>query len=50
MTCFGDPRSYVVERAKVPKEVDSVVNHRVVNRVTVLAGVSGGVKVHPSNW
>jgi hypothetical protein len=42
-TCFGDPRAFQVELAEAPKEVDSVVNCRVFNHVTIVAGVSGGV-------
>ena len=47
LTCFGDPRAFQVELAEAPKEVDSVVNCRVFNRVTIVAGVSGGVLAAP---
>lgn len=43
--CFDDPSRYVVARGHAPQEVDSVINHRVVNRVHILAAVSGGVNV-----
>jgi hypothetical protein len=33
--------------APAPKKVDTVVNCRVVNKTTILAGVSGGVRVEP---
>ncbi len=33
----------------VPREVETVINHRVVNGRTILAGVSGGVMVAPSD-
>jgi hypothetical protein len=33
----------------VPREVETVINHRVVNQRTILAGVSGGVMVAPSD-
>jgi len=33
----------------VPREVDTVINHRIVNERTILAGVSGGVMVEPSD-
>ena len=47
LTCFGDPQAFEVELADAPKEVDSVVNCRVINRKTIVAGVSGGVAVQP---
>ena len=47
LTCFGDPAAFEVELADAAKEVDSVVGCRVVNRKTILAGVSGGVAVQP---
>ena len=31
------------ELGTAPREVESVVNHRVINRTQVVAGVSGGV-------
>jgi hypothetical protein len=49
MTCFGDPNAYTVERAEAPKEVESIVNYRVVNQRTFVAGVSGGVRVAPAS-
>ncbi len=33
----------------VPREVETVINHRVINQRTILAGVSGGVMVAPSD-
>jgi hypothetical protein len=33
----------------VPKQVETVVNHRVVNRRQIIAGVSGGVMVAPGD-
>jgi hypothetical protein len=47
MTCFGDPQAYQVELAEAPKEVESVVNCRVIGNRYIVAGVSGGVSVHP---
>lgn len=47
MTCFGDERAFAVELGPAPREVDTVINHRVVNRVHVVAGVSGGVRIDP---
>jgi hypothetical protein len=46
LTCFGDPAAYQVELGPAPKQVDTVVNHRVIHQVHVLAGVSGGVACH----
>lgn len=48
MTSFGDPAAYPVELGPAPKQVDTVINHRVINRVHIVAGVSGGVRVDPS--
>jgi hypothetical protein len=36
-------------QSTVPREVETVINHRVVNQRTILAGVSGGVMVAPSD-
>ena len=47
LTCFGDPAAFEVELADAAKEVDSVVGCRVINRKTIVAGVSGGVSVQP---
>jgi hypothetical protein len=33
----------------VPREVETVINHRIVNERTILAGVSGGVMVEPGD-
>jgi hypothetical protein len=33
----------------VPREVETVINHRVINQRTILAGVSGGVMVAPQD-
>jgi hypothetical protein len=42
---FRDPQRYQVALAPEAKEVESVVNHRVIDRKHVVAGVSGGVQV-----
>jgi len=47
LSCLGSPGAYQVELGLAPKTVETVVNHRVVNRVHVMAGVSGGVSVDP---
>jgi hypothetical protein len=49
ITCFGDPNGYHVPLAAAPKTVESVINHRIVNRTQIIAGVSGGVRVDPSD-
>jgi hypothetical protein len=46
--CFGDPRQFAVELGAAAKSVESVMNHRVVNRVNILVGVSGGVSCDPA--
>lgn len=43
MSLFDDPRQFVLSRGQAPQEVDTVINHRVVNKVHVVAVVSGGV-------
>jgi hypothetical protein len=45
MLVFGDPQQYAVARGPAPHHVDTVLNHRVVNKVNILAAISGGVSV-----
>ncbi len=47
MTCYGDPGQYLVPLGPAPRTVETVINHRVVNKIHILAGVSGGVQVDP---
>ncbi len=47
MTCFGEGGAFRVELGEAPKAVESVVNHRVIHRTTIVAGVSGGVSAAP---
>jgi hypothetical protein len=49
LTCFGDPKAFAVELGETPKEVETVVNGRVINGRIIVAGVSGGVRVHPAS-
>src|SRR5262249_13088873 len=42
---FLEPSLYHVRLGAAPKEVETVINHRVINRKHVVAGVSGGVTV-----
>jgi hypothetical protein len=47
MAYFGDPQAFAVEKSIAPKEVDSVVNYRVLNHGVFVVQVSGGVAVKP---
>jgi len=47
VTHFGDPKQFEVELATAPAEVDTVINHRMVNGNQIIAGVSGGVAFRP---
>ena len=47
MAYFGDPQAFAVEHCEAPKEVDSVVNYRVLDQGHFVAQVSGGVEVKP---
>jgi hypothetical protein len=47
LTCFGDPGAFPVQTGPAPTLVETVVNHRLVNQVHILAGLSGGVLVDP---
>jgi hypothetical protein len=38
-----------LSQGTVPRQVETVVNHRVINRRQIVAGVSGGVMVAPSD-
>lgn len=46
-TCFGDKGDYRPRLDIAPQWVDSVMNHRVINKVHILVGVSGGVRADP---
>jgi hypothetical protein len=47
-TGFGSGGAFELAHGQAPKEVDSVVAHRVVNRSQIVAAVSGGVSIHPA--
>lgn len=49
-THFGDPAQYQVAIQVAPTEVETVINHRVINGKHVVAGVSGGVTVDTSKF
>jgi len=46
-SCFRDPEQYLVELGSAPTSVETVANHRVINKVHILAAVSGGVDANP---
>ena len=50
MTHFGDPQKYQVEVGPAPTDVETVINHRLIRRKHILAGVSGGVSVDSSKY
>lgn len=45
MLYFGDQKQYLVPLGVAPQSVETVINHRVVNKTTIIVGVSGGVRV-----
>ncbi len=45
MTHFGPSKAYQTRTGPAPKEVETVINHRVINRKHVVAHVNGGVTV-----
>ena len=47
--CWLSGEKLRLPQSNVPREVETVINHRVVNQRTILAGVSGGVMVAPSD-
>ncbi len=42
---FSDGGAYQVTLGEAPREVESVINHRMINQKQIVAGVSGGVTV-----
>jgi hypothetical protein len=48
-TWFGAENGYPVQLATAPREVETVINHRVIQRRHIVAGVSGGVSVDPNS-
>jgi hypothetical protein len=47
LTCFADPVQFNTAEGNLPKGVATVINHRVINKVNIVAAVSGGVSVEP---
>jgi hypothetical protein len=50
MTHLLDPAGYRPSLGTAPRQVPTVMNHRVIHRKYILAGVSGGVTVDPQRW
>ena len=48
-TLFANGGKLGLPHGNVPREVETVINHRIINQRTILAGVSGGVMVAPSD-
>jgi hypothetical protein len=46
-TCFGPRGEYQPAVGAPPRTVETVVNHRVLGKTTIVAGVSGGVRIDP---
>jgi hypothetical protein len=44
-TLFPNAEKLPLPKQAVPRQVETVINHRVINRRQVVAGVSGGVMV-----
>jgi hypothetical protein len=49
MPVIASAQRYAVRLGPAPKQVQTVIAHRVVNRTQILVGVSGGVSVNPSD-
>jgi hypothetical protein len=48
-TTFASSDKLPLPPSPVPRQVETVINHRVVNRTQIIAGVSGGVMVAPED-
>jgi hypothetical protein len=46
---FADAEQLRLPNGVVPRQVETVINHRLVNRTQIVAGVSGGVMVAPGD-
>jgi hypothetical protein len=47
---FANAEQLRLPNGAVPRQVETVINHRVMNRTQIVAGVSGGVMVAPSDF
>jgi hypothetical protein len=45
--CLRDPQQFLVELGVAPTTVETVANHRVINKVHIVGAVSGGVDANP---
>jgi len=50
MTHFGPEGTYQIQRDIVPKDVETIMNMRVIDRKHIIAGVSGGVYFDPATF
>lgn len=50
MDYFLSSEGYELQSARIPREVPTVANHRVIHGKHVVAAVSGGVKVDSTSW
>jgi hypothetical protein len=50
VACFGDTNQFEVASGYAPRMVETVVNHRIVNKSQILAVASGGVRVDPARY
>jgi len=48
-SCFADSAALRLPKLSIPREVDTVINHRVIGRKHIIAGVSGGVWIDPGS-
>jgi hypothetical protein len=48
-TCFLDDNQYQVPLGFAPQLVESVVNHKLINKKHVVGAVSGGVRIDPAS-
>jgi hypothetical protein len=48
-TLFASSEKLQLPRTAVPRQVETVINHRVIDRRQIVAGVSGGVMVAPED-
>jgi hypothetical protein len=50
LTHFAAEGAYEPELGPAPKEVETVINHRMIGGKHIVAGVSGGVRVDVTSW
>ncbi|MBI1248083.1 DUF1598 domain-containing protein [bacterium] len=49
MTHFGPNGAYEVQKSAAPQDVESIMNMRLIDKIHIIAGVSGGVNFDPAN-